>query len=37
MFGPLVFYAVLPDDGTVELASITGDPDYRRGIDEDPE
>jgi hypothetical protein len=36
-FGPLVFYAVLLDDGTVELASITGDPDYWQRIDADPE
>ena len=36
MFGPLVFYGVLLDDNTVELASITGDPDYWQRVDEDP-
>ena len=37
IFGPLIFYGVLLDDGTVELASVTGDPDYWHRIDEDPE
>ena len=37
IFGPLIFYGVLLDDDTIELASITGDPDYWRRIDEDPE
>jgi len=37
VFGPLIFYAVLLDDDTVELASLTGDPDYWRRIVEDPE
>lgn len=36
IFGPLVFYGVLLDDDTVELASITGDPDYWERIAEDP-
>jgi len=37
IFGPLVFFGVLLDDDTVELASITGDPDYWERIAEDPE
>jgi hypothetical protein len=37
IFGPLIFYAVLLDDDTIELASITGDPDYWQRIDEDPD
>lgn len=36
-FGPLIFYGVLLDDDTIELASITGDPDYWQRIDKDPE
>ncbi len=37
IFGPLIFYGVLLDNDMIELASITGDPDYWQRIDEDPE
>ncbi|MDQ6616033.1 MAG: hypothetical protein M3083_15165 [Actinomycetota bacterium] len=36
IFGPLIFYGVLLNDDIIELASITGDPDYWQRIDEDP-